>query len=105
MATTHSKSGSAKSTNTDLKSSSSSNPSSEDANIDIISLSVVKELLNVQESSIKSFMSVYMDNTNQRLDQIIRFDHIKNLLEFTQAEFEDFKKSSVSVGEETCKKM
>ena len=49
MATTRSRSGSAKSTNTRLKSSSSSNPSSEDANIDMISLSVVKELLNVQE--------------------------------------------------------
>ena len=106
MATTHSKSGSAKSTNTRLKSSPSSNSSSEDANIDMIPLSVIKKLLNVQESSIKSFMSVYMDNTNQRLDQIIRsVQNIKNSLEFTQAEFEDFKKSSVSVGEETCKKM
>ena len=47
-----------------------------------------------------------MDNTNQLLDQIIRsVQDIKNSLEFTQAEFEDFKKSSVSVGEETCKKM
>ena len=51
MATTRSKSGSAKSTNTRLKSSSSNNLSSEDANIDMISLSFVKELLTVQESS------------------------------------------------------
>ena len=106
MASTRSKSGSAKSTNTRLKSSSSSNLSSQDANIDMISLSVVKELLKVQESSIKSFLSVYMDNKNQQLDQIIRsVQDIKNSLEFTQGEFEDFKKSSVSVDEESCKKM
>ena len=47
MATTRSKSGSAKLTNTRLKSSYSSNPSSEDANIDMISLSVVKSVFFV----------------------------------------------------------
>ena len=54
------------------KSTSGKNSSSKDINMDMISLSVVKELLNVQESSIKSFMSVYMDNTSQRLDKIIQ---------------------------------
>ena len=53
------------------KSSSGKNLSSKDTNTDMISLSAVKELLNVQESSIKSFMSVYMDNTSQRLDGIM----------------------------------
>ena len=63
-------------------------------------------------TGIKSFKSVYTDNTNQRLGQIIRsVEDIKNLLEllnlleFTQAEFEGFKKLSVPVGEESCKKM
>ena len=47
-----------------------------------------------------------MDNTNQRLDQIIRtVQDLKNSLEFTQAQFEEFKKSSFSVGEESFKKM
>ena len=55
---------------------------------------------------LKAFMSVYMHITNQRLDQTIRsVQDIKNSPEFTQAEFEDFKKSCVSVGEESCKKM
>lgn len=94
MATTRSKTGSV------------SNRSSKDTDMDMISLSVVKELLKVQESSIKSFLSVYMDNTNQRLDQIIRtVQDLKNSLEFTQAQFEEFKKSSLSVGEESFKKM
>ena len=88
------------------KTSSVKNQSSEDSDMDMISLLVVKELLKVQESSIKSFLSVYMDNTNQRLDQIIRtVQDLKNSLEFTQAQFEEFKKSSLSVGEESFKKM
>ena len=88
------------------KTSSVKNQISEDSDMDMIFLSVVKELLKVQESSIKSFLSVYMDNTNQRLDQIIQtVQDLKNSLEFTQAQFEEFKKSSLSVGEESFKKM
>ena len=70
---------------------------SEKANADAtesqsIPLRFIKELLSVQESSMKSFFSAYMDSTNVRIDNLIKeVRDLKASLEFTQSQVEELR--------------
>lgn len=50
------------------KSSSDKNQNPNNTESELILLTMVKELIKVQESTIKSFLSVYMDSRNKRID-------------------------------------
>ena len=81
MASTHSKSSSSKNQNTQTEDS------------DLISLNMVKELLKVQESTIMNFFQIHIENTNKRIDNLIRdVQDIKKSLEFSQVKVEDLVK-------------
>ena len=81
MASTRSKSSSSKIQNTKAEDS------------DLISLNMVKELLKVQESTIMNFFQIHVENTNKRIDNLIRdVQDIKNSLEFSQVQVEDLVK-------------
>lgn len=58
-----------------------------------IPLHIVKELLSIQESSMKSFFVAYMNSTNSRIDNLIKeVQDLKMSLEYSQAQVEDLKK-------------
>ena len=58
-----------------------------------IPLHIVKELLSVQESNMKSFFVAYMNSTNSKIDNLIKVvQDLKTSLEYTQAQVEDLKK-------------
>ena len=51
---------------------------------------MVKELLKVQESAIMNFFQIHVENTNKRIDNLIRdVQDIKNSLEFSRVQVED----------------
>jgi len=59
---------------------------------DSVSLSVVKELLELQERNFKSFLDTIMESTHKRMDNIIReVQEIKDSLHFSQKEIDDNK--------------
>ena len=70
---------------------------SEKANADAtesqsIPLRFIKELLKVQESSMKRFFIAYMDSTNVRIDNLIKeVRDLKASLEFTQSQVEELR--------------
>ena len=71
-----------------------SDKSSEPANI---SLETVRELLQVQESTMKSFFTSFVNSTNNRLDQSIReLQDVKTSLEFTQRQVDELIKFSTT---------
>lgn len=75
------------------KSSSSKNQNTKVEDSDLISLNMVKELLKVQESTIMNFFQIHVENTNKRIDNLIRdVQDIKNSLEFSQVQVEDLVK-------------
>ena len=56
----------------------------------LIPLKLVKELLNQQQSTMKSFLGAYMDSINARIDNIIKdVQSVKSSLEFTQAQVDE----------------
>ena len=53
-------------------------------------LKLVKELLKQQESTLKVFLSAYMDSVNTRIDNLMKdVQSVKSSLEFTQAQVEE----------------
>ncbi|KAI8499875.1 hypothetical protein Bbelb_221920 [Branchiostoma belcheri] len=59
---------------------------------DSISLSVVKELLELQERNFKSFLDTIMESTHKRMDNIIReVQEIKDSLQYSQKEIDENK--------------
>ena len=67
------------------------------SNEQLVSFNYVKELLSVQESSMKAFLSVFMENCNMRIDNLTReIAQFKQSLEFTQAQVDFLKQNSVT---------
>ncbi|XP_066285802.1 protein unc-13 homolog C-like [Branchiostoma lanceolatum] len=57
---------------------------------DHVSLSIVKELLELQERNFKSFLDTIVESTHKRMDNLIReVQEIKDSLHFTQKETDD----------------
>ena len=80
---------------THSKSKQDRNQSSSNTDSECVSLSVVRELLKVQESSIKSFFATYIENSNNRIDNLIReVQGLKSSLEFTQSKFDEYAKAN-----------
>ena len=53
-------------------------------------LKLVKELLKQQESTLKVFLSAFMDSVNTRIDNLMKdVQSVKSSLEFTQAQVEE----------------
>ena len=53
-------------------------------------LKLVKELLKQQESTLKVFLSTYMDSVNTRIDNLMKdVQSVKSSLEFTQAQVQE----------------
>ena len=62
---------------------------------DYVSLTLVKELMKTQESTMKSFFASFVENTNKHIDKLTKeVQGIIASLEFTQAELKDPKKTS-----------
>lgn len=63
-----------------------------------IPLNVVKEMLSVQESAMKSFFTAYMDSTNARVDSLIKeIRDLQTSIEFTQAQVEELYKQKCEI--------
>ena len=63
-------------------------------------LNLVKELLKQQESTLKVFLSAYMDSVNTRIDILMKdVQSVKSSLEFTQAQVEELITSDLRVKE------
>ena len=63
-------------------------------------LKLVKELLKQQESTLKVFLSAYMDSVNTRIDNLMKdVQSVKSSLEFTQAQVEELITSDLRVKE------
>ena len=53
-------------------------------------LKLVKELLKQQESTLKVFLSAFMDSVNTRIDNLMKdVQSVKSTLEFTQTQVEE----------------
>lgn len=90
--------------------SSDKNSKENEENPLMINLNLVKELLAVQESSMKAFFSTFVESTNKRIDDFIStitkdVADLKNSLEYTQAQVDDIRnyttKSQIE-GIESC---
>ena len=58
----------------------------------------MKELLKQQESTLKVFLSAYMDSVNTRIDNLMKdVQSVKSSLEFTQAQVEELITSDLRV--------
>ena len=74
------------------KSSSKCNQELEGENV-LFNSDQIKELLKMQESTIKSFFAVIVETTNTRLDNIAKeIQSIKTSLEYSQVEIADLQK-------------
>ena len=63
-------------------------------------LKLLKELLKQQESTLKVFLSAYMDSVNTRIDNLMKdVQSVKSSLEFTQAQVEELITSDLRVKE------
>ena len=63
-------------------------------------LKLVKELLKQQESTLKVFLSAYMDSVNTRIDNLKKdVQSVKSSLEFTRAQVEELITSDLRVKE------
>ena len=63
-------------------------------------LKLVKELLKQQESTLKMFLSAFMDSVNTRIDNLIKdVQSVKSSLEFTQAQVDDLTSADLRVKE------
>ena len=63
-------------------------------------LKLVKELLKQQESTLKVFLSAFMDSVNSRIDNLMKdVQSVKSRLEFTQAQVEELITSDLRVKE------
>ena len=63
-------------------------------------LKLVKELLKQQESTLKVFLSAFMDSVNTRIDNLMKgVQSVKSSLEFTQAQVEELITSDLRVKE------
>ena len=73
-------------TSTRSKSSSQKYSSSHPQDAEFISLNMVSELLKVQESTMKNFCDVHIQNTNKRIDQLLiwNIQDVKNILQLSQ---------------------
>lgn len=61
-------------------------------------LKLVKELLKQQESTLKVFLSAYMDSDNTRIDILMKdVQSVKSSLEFTQAQVKELITSDLRV--------
>ena len=61
---------------------------------------LVKELLMQQESTLKVFLSAYMDSVNTRIDNLMKdVQSVKSSLEFTQAQVKELITSDLRVKE------
>ena len=92
--------------NTRTNSSSDKSFNSASPEADLIPLSTVKELLKVQESSMKAILQAYMESNNKRIDSLIRdVQDLKTSLEFTQDQFQDTLSSSETKAKEIKEKL
>ena len=65
----------------------------EEDDLDFVSLSHVRELLKIQESTISAMFRAHMEATNKRIEDIlVKMNDIQQSLEVTQAEVQDLKK-------------
>ena len=63
-------------------------------------LKLVKELLKQQESTLKVFLSAYMDSVDTRIDNLMKdVQSVKSSLEFTQGQVEELITSDLRVKE------
>ena len=63
-------------------------------------LKLVKELLKQQDSTLKVFLSAYMDSVNTRIDILMKdVQSVQSSLEFTQAQVEELISSDLRVKE------
>ena len=63
-------------------------------------LKLVKELLTQQESTLKVFLSAYLDSVNNRIDNLMKdVQSVKSSLEFTQAQVEELITSDLRLKE------
>ena len=63
-------------------------------------LKLVKELLKQQESTLKVFLSAYLDSVNNRIDNLMKdVQSVKSSLEFTQAQVEELITSDLRLKE------
>ena len=61
-------------------------------------LKLVKELLKKQESTLKVFLSAYMDSVNTRIDNLMKdVQSVKSSLEFTQPQVKELITSDLRV--------
>ena len=82
-------------TNTRSRSTSAEKSLPPSSNEQLVSFNYVKELLSVQESSMKTFLSVFMENCNMRIDNLTReIAQFKQSLKFTQAQVDDLLKQN-----------
>lgn len=82
--------------------SSSSEKMSQDG--DLVSLTLVRELMKTQESIMKSFFATFVENTNKRFDKLIEeVQEIKTSLEFTQKDLSDLKQANDRLAKTTEK--
>ena len=73
--------------NTRSRSTSAEKSLPPSSNEQLVSFNYVKELRSVQESSMKAFLSVFMENCNMRIDNLTcAIAQIKQSLEFTEAQ-------------------
>ena len=84
------------------KSSSAEKSAEKPSEEGLVPLHVVKELLSIQESSLKEFFATFVENTNKRIDDLIeKVSTITTSLEFTQGELKDLKAQTLSIADKT----
>jgi len=89
MATTRSKSSSSK---------HDSNPLNSDSEPTLSTITIVKELLAVHESALKTLFTSFIDSNNKRFDSLIgEVQALKNSLEFTQKDVQGLKQHNLDV--------
>ena len=67
---------------------------------DVITLSLVKELMKAQEETMKSFVQTFVENTNKKIDKLTAdLKSVIDSLEFTQEEMKDLKKEVRQIAE------
>lgn len=64
----------------------------------LVSLKFVKELLEQQQSKMKTFISAFMDSVNVRIDSLIKdVASIRTSLEFTQGKVDELIKNELNL--------
>ena len=70
-----------------------------------ISLKMVKELMSIQESSMKAFFSTFVEATEKRLDSVIReVQDLKTSLQYTQDQVDKLMDLNINEGLQAIRK-